>query len=66
MAPAFLIYLGYLLLLTNARSAMAEGTGIPGALWLVHGAFLSVALAMIYLPPFIRRLKYQRYLNAQA
>jgi lipopolysaccharide export system permease protein len=66
MAPAFLIYLAYLMLLANARSAMAEGTGIPGALWLVHALFLSVALGMIYLPAVLGRLKYRRYRNAQA
>lgn len=66
MAPAFLIYITYLLLLTNARAAMAEGSGVPGALWWVHGLFLTVALAMIYLPPFIRGRRYRGRINAQA
>lgn len=66
MAPAFLIYITYLLLLTNARAAMAEGSGMPGALWWVHGLFFTVALAMIYLPPFIRARRYRGRINAQA
>ena len=66
MAPAFLIYLGYLMLLANARSAMAEGEGSAMQLWGVHLLFLAVALAMLYGPALRARFKHRRYLNAQA
>ncbi len=46
MAPAFLIYLAYLVLLTRARSAVADGEGGPLEIWAVHGLFILVALVM--------------------
>ncbi len=49
MAPAFLIYLAYLMLLANARTAVEEGTGGPFVgFWAVHSAFLALALAMLF------------------
>ena len=66
MAPAFLLYLGYLMLLANARSAMAEGEGNAAGLWVVHLGFLALALALLYGPGIRGRLKHRRYLNAQA
>jgi len=66
MAPAFLVYLGYLMLLANARSALAEGEGSVLAMWGVHLLFLVVALAMLYGPSIRGRLKHRRYLRAQA
>ncbi len=66
MAPAFLIYIGYLMLLANARSGMADGQGSALAMWAVHLLFLSVALAMLYGPAVRGRIKHRRYLNAKA
>jgi lipopolysaccharide export system permease protein len=66
MAPAFLIYLAYLMLLANARTAVVEGSAVPGGLLWVHLLFASVAAAMIYAGPAISRYKYRRRLNAQA
>ncbi|PLW66987.1 LPS export ABC transporter permease LptF [Pseudohalioglobus lutimaris] len=66
MAPAFLVYLGYLMLLANARSGMADGQGTALAMWSVHLLFLSVALAMLYGPSLVGRIKHRRYLNAKA
>jgi len=66
MAPGFLIYLFYLMLLANGRAAIEKGEASPlTAIWWVHALFLGLALAMLYGPDTIRRLKYQRYLNAQ-
>ncbi|MFV8816243.1 LPS export ABC transporter permease LptF [Haliea sp. E17] len=48
MVPAFLIYLGYLVLLTRMRSAVAEDGAEPLRLWLVHAAFLLLALGLLY------------------
>lgn len=66
MAPAFLVYLGYLMLLANARSAIADGQGSALTMWSVHLLFLSVALAMLYGPAVKGRIKHRRYLNAKA
>ncbi|MEH6586538.1 MAG: LPS export ABC transporter permease LptF [Halioglobus sp.] len=66
MAPAFILYLGYLTLLANARSAIAAGEGGPLNIWAVHGLFLAIALAMLYGPPLLGRIKHRRYLNAKA
>jgi lipopolysaccharide export system permease protein len=67
MVPAFLIYLVYLMLLANARTAMeGEGGGLAGNMWLIHGLFLSVALLMLYGPGVWSRARYKRYLHAQA
>lgn len=49
MAPAFVIYIAYLMLLANARSAMEEGASPAGSgLWYVHLAFFLLALLMLY------------------
>lgn len=66
MAPAFLLYLVYLVLLSNARSEMEKGGGVPGGLWWVHLLFLVLALAMLYGPSFWSRFRYSRYRRAQA
>ncbi|MEP5568290.1 MAG: LptF/LptG family permease, partial [Halioglobus sp.] len=66
MAPAFILYLGYLTLLANARSAIASGEGGPLSIWAVHILFLAVALAMLYGPAMMGRIKHRRYLNAKA
>ncbi len=66
MAPAFLIYLAYLMLLANGRSAIADGGGMPGGLLWVHLVFAAVAAAMIYAGPLLGRYRYRRRLRAQA
>jgi lipopolysaccharide export system permease protein len=54
MAPAFLIYLSYLMLLANARTRVEEGSGgVLGNMWLIHAAFLLLALAMLYGRPLL-------------
>ncbi|MEH6583543.1 MAG: LPS export ABC transporter permease LptF [Halioglobus sp.] len=67
MAPAFLIYLSYLMLLTNARAEIEKGEAalFPG-MWGIHLLFLSLALVLLFGPDIVRRLKYWRYLRAQA
>jgi lipopolysaccharide export system permease protein len=66
MAPGFLIYLFYLMLLANGRAAIEKQTASPlTGIWWVHGLFLALALAMLFGPGFIRRLKHRRYVNAQ-
>jgi lipopolysaccharide export system permease protein len=57
MAPAFLIYLGYLMMLANARSAMESGERGAVALWLVHLLFLLFAMALLYGPRLLARLR---------
>jgi lipopolysaccharide export system permease protein len=64
MAPAFLIYLVYLMLLANARSQVEEGAGIIGGIFWVHLLFLALALLMLYGPAYWHRWKYRRALNA--
>jgi lipopolysaccharide export system permease protein len=66
MAPAFLIYLVYLVLLAHARTAIEEGGGVPGGIWLVHALFLALALMMLYGPGLRTRIRYRRHLNAKA
>ncbi len=60
MAPAFLIYLAYLMLLANARTAMAEGDALPGGMWGIHLLFLCGALLMLYGGALRQRLSYRR------
>lgn len=66
MAPAFLIYIFYLMLLANARSAIADGSGGATALWGVHALFALLALGMLYGSSLWSRLKYRRQAHAQA
>ncbi len=66
MLPAFLIYLSYLMLLANARSAVENGDSSVWGLWLVHGIFLLMALALLYGPAMWSRFRYRRAVNAQA
>lgn len=67
MAPAFILYLTYLLLLSNARSAVEEGkAGVLGGFWGVHLLFLAVALAMLYGGGLMARLRYWRLRRARA
>ncbi len=65
MAPAFLIYLSYLMLLANARSRVEEsGAGLLGGMLWVHLLFFGLAMAMLYGPGYWARFKYKRALRA--
>ena len=67
MAPGFVIYLGYLMLLANGRAAIEKGEATPlSGIWWVHGLFLCLALVLLFGPQLVRRLKYRRTLNAPA
>ncbi|GAB3270442.1 LPS export ABC transporter permease LptF [Parahaliea aestuarii] len=67
MAPAFLIYLGYLMLLANARSAVEEGKmAMLGGFWGVHLLFLLLGLALLFGPDWLARLRYWRLRRARA
>ena len=49
MAPAFLIYLSYLMLLANARTSVEDGAGnVLLSFWAVHSAFALIALGMLF------------------
>jgi lipopolysaccharide export system permease protein len=65
MAPAFFIYIIYLMMLTNVRSRLGNGemSVVPG-MWGVHLLFLALAAGLLFGPDIIRRLKYRRYLRA--
>jgi lipopolysaccharide export system permease protein len=67
MAPAFLLYVAYLMLLTKARAQVesAELSAFPG-LWWVHLMFFTLALGLLYGPEFISRMKYRRRRHAKA
>jgi hypothetical protein len=55
------------MLLANARTAMEDvDAGLTGNMWLIHGAFLLVALAMLYGGSLWARFKYLRYRHAHS
>lgn len=67
MAPAFVVYLTYLLLLANARSAVEEGeAAMLGGFWAVHGLFFVLALALLYGGGLVSRYRYWRLGRARA
>jgi lipopolysaccharide export system permease protein len=67
MAPAFVIYLAYLMMLANARSAMEEGASpTASGVWAVHLVFATLALLMLYGPWLWRRRTRSRRSRAQA
>ncbi|MBA6412588.1 LPS export ABC transporter permease LptF [Parahaliea sp. F7430] len=67
MAPAFLVYLLYLMLLANARSAVEEGeSGVLGGFIGVHLLFLALGLGMLHGGNLTARWKYWRRLRAKA
>ena len=66
MAPAFLIYLLYLMLLTNVRAQLEKGEiAIFPGVWAVHFGFFALAMGLLYGPDVVRRIKYARYLRAK-
>jgi len=65
MLPAIMIYLIYLVLLSTGRSAIAKGSLPPEyGLWVIHLAFLTLGLGMLYLPGVWQRFNYRRNLQA--
>jgi lipopolysaccharide export system permease protein len=66
MAPAFFIYLFYLMLLTNVRAQLETGEiAIFPGIWAVHFGFFALAIGLLYGPDVVRRIKYARYLRAK-
>ncbi|MDP4651957.1 MAG: LPS export ABC transporter permease LptF [Haliea sp.] len=65
MAPAFALYLIYLVLLTKARSAMEEGAG-PLTFWAVHLLYFSLALVLLYGDTLRRRWRFKGANHAAA
>ena len=58
MLPAFLLYIVYLVLLNGAREAVEKGSLPPAiGLWWVHGAFLLLALLLLFGADTYRRLR---------
>lgn len=67
MAPAFLLYLAYLLLLANARSSIEEGgRGMLGGFWGVHALFLLLGLGLLFGGDLRARWRYRRRQRAAA
>jgi len=49
MAPAFLIYLAYLMSLASARSAVEDGASLAGQKFVItHAVFLLLAVILLY------------------
>ena len=67
MAPAFLIYLAYLMLLANARTGVEDGAGnVLLSFWAVHSVFLLLALGMLFGGQLRMRLRQWRLVREQA
>jgi len=56
LAPAFILYLLYLVLLARSRGWIADGDAAPAQLWMIHGLFALLALGMLYGPWLRSRL----------
>jgi len=56
LIPSILLYLAYLTLLGAARSRVEDGEAPVVAIWLIHGAFLLLALNLIFAERFWERL----------
>lgn len=55
LIPSILLYLVYLLLLTNTRSYLEDGGGHVGLLWLIHLLFFALAMSLLFMQRFWRR-----------
>jgi lipopolysaccharide export system permease protein len=66
MAPAFIIYVAYLMLLTKVRAQVesAEISAFPG-LWPVHLLFLALALGLLFGPHILLRMNYRKVRRAK-
>jgi lipopolysaccharide export system permease protein len=56
LAPALLLHLAYLFLLASTRSRVAEEGAAVAEFWALHGAFLLLALLLLFGPNLMRRL----------
>ncbi len=65
MAPAFVVYLLYLFMLTRGRSALEAGELSPAiGLWWAHGVMLLLALALLWGPDWLRGMRYRKQARA--
>ena len=66
MAPAFIVYLLYLVLLAKARSMIEDSEAGAEAIWMVHAGFALMAISMLFGPRLLQGLRHRRNLRAQA
>lgn len=60
MIPAILLYIVYLVSLNAARGAVEDGqVSVWLGIWGVHGGFLSLAVVLLLLPSWLRRVSYR-------
>lgn len=65
LIPSILLYMVYLLLLTNVRNYLEKDAGHVGLLWLVHLMFFGIAMSMLFFQGrLIRLLRRRRPDNA--
>lgn len=55
LAPALVLHLSYLLLLASTRTRVAEGDASVFIMWIVHAAFLLLAILFLFGPGLFRR-----------
>ncbi len=60
LAPALLLHLAYLMLLTSGRTRIAEGGAELSLLWGIHAGFLLLALLLLFGGDSLRRLRVRR------
>lgn len=60
LAPALILHLAYLMLLASGRTRIAEGSAEVEVLWMIHGAFLLLALLLLFGGDSLRRLRIRR------
>lgn len=57
LAPALVLHLAYLMLLVTTRTRVVESDGSVGLFWLIHAAFLLLALILLFGPDRLRRAR---------
>jgi lipopolysaccharide export system permease protein len=57
LAPALLLHLCYLFLLASIRTSVAEGEADSSQMYLLHLGFFALALALLFGPDRVRRLR---------